>query len=109
MSYRLCAVVLAGLLASACSVEHRTEVVAATPTPVQDSCTYYGYTPGTEGYRICYERELAARRRGRMAADYAEAGIVADSQDACVSYGLVRGSERYDRCVQREVAYRRPA
>jgi hypothetical protein len=43
-----------------------------------------------------------------MAADYAEARIVADSQDACSSYGLMRGTSRYDRCVQREIAYRRP-
>jgi hypothetical protein len=43
-----------------------------------------------------------------MAANYAEARIVADSQAACSSYGLMRGSARYDRCVQRETAYRRP-
>ena len=58
---------------------------------------------GTEGYRICVEREAAARHRGRMAANYAEARMAADAQEACLSYGLVRGSDRYDRCVQREI------
>ena len=58
---------------------------------------------------ICAEREAAARHRGRVAADYAEARIAADAQEACLSYGLVRGSDRYGRCVQREIAYRRPA
>jgi hypothetical protein len=99
-------VILAGALAAACShTETRTVVV---PTPVDDSCTFYGYQPGTQPYAICVEREAAARRRGRMAAGYAEAQLVMDSQEACESYGLVRGTPRYDRCVQREMNYRRP-
>lgn len=103
----LCAVVAAGALAAACTqTETRTVVV---PTPVDDSCTYYGYQPGTEGYRICVDRERAARARGRMAATYAHERIVADSQDACLSYGLVRGTDRFDRCVAREINYRNPA
>ena len=53
-------------------------------------------------------REAAARRRGRMAAGYAEARIEADSQEACLSYGLARGTPRFDRCVSREIANRRP-
>ncbi len=105
MLLRLCGVLAAGLLAAACShTETRTVVV-----PASDSCSYYGYTPGTEAYRICAEREAAARARGRMAAGYADSRIVADAQDACVSYGLMRGSSGFDRCVQREVTYRRPA
>jgi hypothetical protein len=105
MSYRLCLALVVGALVAACSyTENRT--VAAVP--VEDSCTYYGYAPGTESYRLCAEREAAARRRGRVAADYAEARIVSDSQDACTSYGLLPGSDRYDRCVQREITYRRP-
>ena len=65
--------------------------------------------PGTEGYRICAEREAAARRRGRMAAGYAEARLESDAQEACLSYGLVAGTDRFDRCVRREVNYRRPS
>lgn len=100
----LCGALSVGLLAAACShTETKTVVV-----PANDACSYYGYTPGTEAYRICAEREAAARARGRMAADYADARIVADAQDACVSYGLIRGSAGYERCVQREVASRRP-
>ena len=108
MKYRgLCVVLIAGALAAACSTtETRTVVV---PQPVDDSCTYYGYQPGTEGYRVCIDRERAARARGRMAGTYARERIVADSQDACGSYGLVRGTDRFDRCVQREVSYRSPA
>jgi hypothetical protein len=106
MSYRLCIVLAVGVLAAACShTETKTVVV---PAPAEDSCTYYGYARGTEAYNLCAAREAAARRRGRMAVDYAEARMVADSQDACISYGLVRGTERYDRCVQREITYRRP-
>ena len=106
MSFRLLAVVIAGALVAACTTtETRTVVV---PAPVDDSCTSYGYPRGTEGYRICAEREAAARRRGRMAANYAAARIAADAQEACLSYGLYRGTDRFDRCVQREIAYRRP-
>ena len=49
----------------------------------------------------------SARRRGRMAANYAEARLVQDSREACASYGLHAGTDRFDRCVQREIAYRR--
>jgi hypothetical protein len=78
-----------------------------TVVAVDDSCTYYGYVPGTTPYSICVEREAAARRRGRMAVDYAYADLVRDSQDACVSYGLTPATDRFERCVQREVNYRR--
>jgi len=108
MSFRSLSFALAvGVLAAGCTAETRTVVV---PTAVvEDSCAYYGYAPGTEAYRICREREAAARARGRMGAGYAEARIAVDAQDACSSYGLVRGTMSYDRCVQREAAYRRPA
>lgn len=96
--------VLAGTLAAACTV-HETRTVVA---PADDSCTAYGYVRGTEGYRICAEREAAARSRGRMAAGYAESRVAADAQEACLSYGLARGSDRFDRCVSREINYRRP-
>jgi hypothetical protein len=96
--------VLVGALAAACTVhETRTLAVAA-----DDACSAYGYAPGTEAYRICAEREAAARRRGRMASGYAELMIAADAQEACQSYGLVPGTDRYDRCVRREVVNRRP-
>ena len=101
---RLAIVVLAGLLAAACTV-HETRTVVA---PADDACSAYGYVPGSEGYRICAEREAAARRRGRMAAGYAEARLAADAQEACLSYGLVAGSDRYERCLRREIGYRRP-
>ena len=106
MSYRFVAALLAGSLAAACSTyETRTVVVPAN----EDSCTIYGYTPGTEAYRLCAERETAYRRAGRMSrADFTQARVVAASQDACLSYGLRPGSDRYERCVQREVAYRTP-
>jgi hypothetical protein len=108
MSYRgLCVVLIAGALAAACSTTERQTVVV--PQPVDDSCTYYGYAPGSDAYRICVDREAAARRRGRMAQTYARERIAADSQEACASYGLVRGTDRYDRCVQREINYRNPA
>ena len=97
--------VVVGALAACTTTETRTVMV---PTPVDDSCASYGYTPGTTPYNICVEREAAARRRGRMATDYAQSSVAADAQDACVSYGLIRGTERYDRCVQREIDYRRP-
>lgn len=109
MFYRLAAVLLASSLAAACATyETRTVVV---PTPVaDDSCAVYGYTPGTDAYRMCAVREAEYRRAGRLnRADYTQARVVADSQNACSSYGLTPGSDRYERCVQREVAYRTPA
>lgn len=105
----LCAVGVAAALAAACTQSETRTVVVPAPVVADDSCTYYGYQPGTEGYRICVDRERAARARGRMAATYARERIVADSQDACTSYGLVRGTDRYDRCVAREISYRSPA
>jgi hypothetical protein len=96
--------VLVGTLAAACTV-HETRTVAV---PADDSCSAYGYAPGTEAHRICAEREAAARRRGRMQAGYAQAMIAADAQEACLSYGLAQGTDRYDRCIRREVNYRRP-
>ncbi len=105
MIRRLIAVGFFAALAAACShTETRTVVV---PTPADDSCAYYGYAPGTTAYSVCVEREAAARRRGRMATDYAYADLVRDSQDACVSYGLAPGTQRFDGCVQREISYRR--
>jgi hypothetical protein len=104
MSLRILAVLSVAALATACTYSE-TRTVAAAP---DDSCTVYGYAPGTTAYNVCVEREAAARRRGRVAADYAEARLVGDSQDACLSYGLVRGTASYDRCVQREITYRRP-
>jgi hypothetical protein len=103
---RLAIVVLAGALSAACTVQETRTVV---PTPVNDACAAYGYVPGTEGYRICAEREAAARSRGRMDAGYAAARIDADAQEACLSYGLTRGNDRFDRCVQREINARRPS
>jgi len=103
---RLAIVMIAGALAAACTVQETRTVV---PAPrVDDACSAYGYVPGTEPYRICAEREAAARRRGHMAAGYAEARIAADAQEACLSYGLSRGTDRFDRCVGREISYRRP-
>ena len=107
MYYRLAAILVASSLAAACSTyETRTVVV---PAPTEDSCTVYGYTRGTDAYRLCADREAGYRRVGRLSrADYTQARVVADSQEACSSYGLSRGSERYERCVQRETAYRTP-
>lgn len=102
---RIALVVLAATLAAACTVSE-TRVVAVPAA--DDSCSAYGYVRGTEGYRICAEREAAARRRGRMAAGYAEARIAGDAQEACLSYGLSPRTDRYDRCVAREINYRRP-
>jgi hypothetical protein len=112
MSYRLCAVILAGCLAAGCTATERTVVVPpaqARVVAVDNSCTEYGYVPGTTSYDICVQREAAARNRGRMAASYAHAAIVADSREACSSYGLMQGTERYENCVRREIAYRSPA
>ncbi len=103
---RLAIVIVAAALAAACTVQETRTVVPAAP--VNDACAAYGYAPGTESYRICAEREAAARARGRMAAGYAVTRIEADAQEACLSYGLARGTDRFDRCVAREINYRRP-
>jgi len=107
MSIRVYAAVAAAALSSACSF-HETRTVTEPPTQADDSCSLYGYTPGTSAYNLCVQREAAARRNGRVAANYGESRVVADSQNACLSYGLTAGTSSYDRCVQREINYRRP-
>lgn len=108
MSVRAIAVVFVAVLAAAACSHTETRTVLV-PTPAGDSCTYYGYEPGTQAYAICVDRERAARARGRVAATYAYDSLVADSREACMSYGLSPGSERFDVCVRREIDYRRPA
>jgi hypothetical protein len=100
----LCAALLTCALVGACTYrEEKTVVVPAGG----DVCVGYGFTPGTSAYDNCVARETAARARGRMARDYAEAALVTDSQAACASYGLVAGSASYERCVRSEIDARR--
>jgi hypothetical protein len=109
MIVRLAAVLLASSLAAACATYETRTVSVPAPGPGGDACSTYGYTPGTEAYRLCASREAEYRRAGRMSrADYSQARVVAVSQNACTSYGLTPGSDRYERCVQREVANRTP-
>jgi hypothetical protein len=109
MSFRFAAVLIACGLAAACSTYETRTVVVPAGSPTGDACQDYGYTPGTDAYRMCADREAGYRRMPRVArADYVQARVVADSQEACSSYGLSRGSDRYERCVQREVSYRTP-
>jgi hypothetical protein len=99
-------VVLLGLIAlgaGACAVEHRTVVVASG-----DACTNYGFTQSTDDYNRCQQMIVEQRRRGRVAAGYDDAQIMADSRAACASYGVPGGSAPFDRCVQDEFAARRP-
>lgn len=101
----LCAALLACALAGACSVrETRTVVV---PSGEDHACTSYGFTRGTSAYETCVAREADARRRGRVARDYAESTLVSDSQSACIAYGLTPGTDRYERCVRYEIGARR--
>ncbi|HKU94973.1 MAG TPA: hypothetical protein VJR58_06835 [Vineibacter sp.] len=101
----LCAGLLACALVGACSYrETRTVVV---PSSEDGACTSYGFTRGTSAYETCVAREAEARRRGRVARDYAEAALVSDSQNACIYYGLTPGTDRYERCVRYEIDARR--
>lgn len=102
----LSAALLACALVGACTYrESRTVVVPATSE--DNACTSYGFTRGTSSYDTCVAREADARRRGRVARDYAESTLVSDSQNACISYGLTPGTDRYERCVRYEVDARR--
>jgi hypothetical protein len=102
MRYRIA---LAGLLVlglAGCVTETRTVVAA------DDICSTYGFKVSSPEYRLCRDREVAARREGRVSPSYAEARIVADSQAACQSYGLHPYSDRYEECVRHEHEARRP-
>jgi hypothetical protein len=108
------AVIGLGLAASACSYNSTTTAqipVAPGPvvvaSPAGQACVDYGFVPGTIAYNRCVERAEAARVRGRMPVNYAEAQLTADARDACLSYGLAPGSLHYDRCVGREMEARR--
>jgi hypothetical protein len=102
MRYRIA---LAGLLVlglAGCVTETRTVVAG------DDICSTYGFKVSSPEYRLCRDREVAARREGRVSPSYAEARIVADSQAACQSYGLHPYSDRYEECVRHEHEARRP-
>jgi hypothetical protein len=108
------AVIGLGLAASACSYSSTTTAqIPAAPGPVvvaspaAQACVDYGFVPGTIAYNRCVERAEAARVRGRVPVNYAEAQLTADARDACLSYGLAPGSMHYDRCVGREMEARR--
>jgi hypothetical protein len=103
MLERVLAVGLIAVGAVACTVEHRTVVVAA-----EDACTRYGFTASSGDYVRCQQLIAEQRRAGRVAVTYSNAQIVADSQVACASYGVPRDSAQFDRCVQDEFAARRP-
>jgi hypothetical protein len=105
MLKQVCAAALLCALAGACTV--REEKTVVVPAGAADVCAGYGLTPGTSAYSNCVAREAEARRRGRMARDYAETALVSDSQAACYGYGLTPGSASYDRCVRYEVDARR--
>jgi hypothetical protein len=81
----------------ACTVENRMVAVD------YDACHAYGFRVGTAEYRLCQDREAAARRTGRS-----QAWLVADARAACESYGLTRYTDRYDQCVRDEYAARHP-
>ena len=103
MFNRIAMVGLVAMGLGACSTETRTVVVA------EDVCSSaYGFRVSSSEYRLCRDREAAARRAGRMSPSYGEARVVADSQAACQSYGLHPYSDRYERCVRAEHDARMP-
>jgi hypothetical protein len=103
----LCAALLACAIAGACTYRETKTVVVPPGSTADNVCAGYGFTPGTSAYETCVMREAESRRRGRMARDYAESALVADSQNACVAYGLTPGTDRYERCVRTEMSARR--
>lgn len=102
----LCAALLACALVGACTYRE-TKTVVVPSTSEDNACASYGFTRGTSAYETCVARETDARRRGRVARDYAEAALVSDSQTSCASYGLTPGTDRYERCVRYEISARR--
>jgi len=105
---QLFTVVAVGLVATGCTYSSTTQAVVPGPmTASEQTCYDYGFTPGTGPYERCVSREHAARIRGRVTRDYAEAQLAADARDACYSYGLQPGTARYERCVGRELDARR--
>jgi hypothetical protein len=102
MTRLFAAAVFSGLAVAA------TAVPAGAQYPSREACAYYEFPPGTPEYRLCTERELQARRLGRMSRDYGSARILSDSERACAYYGLPPGTPRYERCVRHEVELRSP-
>jgi hypothetical protein len=102
----VCAALAACALAGACAY-HETKTVVAPSSGAGRVCADYGFSPGTASYDNCVARETEARRRGRVARDYAESALVSDAQSACASYGLAAGSPSYERCVRYEIDARR--
>jgi hypothetical protein len=103
MSRPALVLILFALGTAACTVEHRTVVVAP-----DDACARYGFTASSADYARCQQLVAEQRRAGRVVWGYSDAEIAAASRAACASYGLPPASALFERCIQDEFAARRP-
>jgi hypothetical protein len=106
MANRILGAILACSVA-ACAVGD-TRTVTPSATSNEGACVSYGFIPGTTAYTTCVQREVDARRRGRMGPNYDETLIARDAQEDCASYGVARGTPVFQQCVQHEISSRRP-
>jgi hypothetical protein len=68
MSHRTLSVVMAVLVASCAPEQAKTP--PRTPASDEGACVSYGFTPGTAAYTNCLQREIDARRSGKLGPSY---------------------------------------
>jgi hypothetical protein len=68
MSHRILSVIVAVAVAS-CAQEKANAPPRTTPSD-EGTCVTYGFVPGTTGYTNCVQREMDARRSGKLGPSY---------------------------------------
>jgi hypothetical protein len=68
MSYRMLGVIMA-MAAASCAPE-LSKTPLRTPSNDEGNCVSYGFVPGTTAYTNCVQREIDARRSGKLGPTY---------------------------------------
>lgn len=66
MFHRILSLVAVGALAISCDPADR----GPNPSTNEGACLSYGFKPGTTAYTNCVQREIDARRRGKLGPTY---------------------------------------
>jgi hypothetical protein len=68
MSCRTLTLVMAVVVAACAPEQARTPL--RTPSSDEGTCVSYGFVPGTTAYTTCLQREIDARRSGKLGPTY---------------------------------------
>lgn len=68
MSHRMLIIIVAAIAASCAPGQEKTPL--RSPTSDEGLCLSYGFVPGTTAYTTCVQREIDARRSGKLGPTY---------------------------------------